>query len=79
MSFMWQAVIRRQALKDCSNTSQASLHKKKQNGSLPFLDVLVSMRQDVSLGHSVYRKSTYTELYLHAKSEQHPAQKKGLY
>jgi hypothetical protein len=47
----------------------------EQNGSLPFLDVLVSRRPDGSLGHSVYRKSTHTDLYLHAKSEHHPAQK----
>jgi hypothetical protein len=29
-----------------------------QNGSLPFLDILVSRRPDGSLGHSVYRKAT---------------------
>jgi hypothetical protein len=40
----------------------------EQNGCLPFLDVLVGRRPDRSLGHSVYRKSTHMELYLHAKS-----------
>jgi hypothetical protein len=46
----------------------------EQNKVLPFLDDLVS-RPDGSLGHSVYRKSTHTDLYLHAKSQHHPEQK----
>jgi hypothetical protein len=46
--------------------------------SLPFLYVLVSRRPDGSLGHTVYRKPTHTDLYLHAKSAHHPAQKKGV-
>jgi hypothetical protein len=50
----------------------------EQNGCLPFLDVLVGRRPDRSLGHSVYRKSTHTELYLHAKSEHHLAQKQAV-
>jgi hypothetical protein len=44
---------------------------------MPFLDVLVSRRPDGSLGHTVYRKPTHTNLYLHAKSAHLPAQKKG--
>jgi TFIIF-interacting CTD phosphatase-like protein len=39
----------------------------EQNKVLPFLDVLVSRSPDGSLGHSIYRKSTHTDLYLHAK------------
>jgi hypothetical protein len=50
--------------------------EKKQ--SLPFHDVLVSRRPDGSLGHTVYRKPTHTDLYLHAKSAHHQAQKKGV-
>jgi hypothetical protein len=49
----------------------------EKNQSLPFLDVLVSRRPDGSLGHTVYRKPTHTDLYLHAKSAHHPDQKKG--
>jgi hypothetical protein len=40
----------------------------EQDKTLPFL---VRRRPDGSLGHSVYRKSTRTDLYLHAKSEHH--------
>jgi predicted GIY-YIG superfamily endonuclease len=50
--------------------------EKKQ--SLPFLDVLVSRRPDGLLGHTVYRKPTHTDLYLHTKFAHHPAQKKGV-
>jgi hypothetical protein len=48
----------------------------EQDRTLPFLDVLVSRRLDGTLGHTVYRKTTHTDLYLHAKSEHHPAQKR---
>jgi hypothetical protein len=47
----------------------------EQNKTLPFLDILVSRRLDASHGHSVYRKSTHTDLYHHTKSEHHLAQK----
>jgi hypothetical protein len=50
----------------------------EKNRSLLFLDVLVSRRPDGSLGHTVYRKPTHTDLYLHAKSAHHPAQKTGV-
>jgi hypothetical protein len=41
-------------------------------------DVLVSRRLDETLGHTVYRKSTHMNLYLHAKSKHHPAQKRAV-
>jgi hypothetical protein len=50
----------------------------EKNWSLPFLDVLVSRRPDGSLGHTVSRKPTHKDLYLHAKSAHHPSQKKGV-
>jgi hypothetical protein len=50
----------------------------EQDRTLPFLDVLMSRRLDETLGHTVYRKTTHTDLYLHAKSEHHPAQKRAV-
>jgi hypothetical protein len=45
---------------------------------LPFLDVLVEKKENGSLGHSVFRKKTHTDLYLHANSHHHPQQKSGI-
>ena len=50
----------------------------EQNGRLPFLDVEVYRKPDGSLGHSVYRKKTHTNRYLHADSNHHPSQKMSL-
>ena len=49
----------------------------EENGKLPFLDVLVSKKADGTLGHQVYKKPTYTDKYLHAESDHHPAQKQS--
>jgi hypothetical protein len=50
----------------------------EENGTIPFLDVLIKRKEDDSLGHKVYRKKTHTENYLHASSHHHPAQKLGV-
>ena len=41
---------------------------------LPFLDVLVYKKANGNLGHTVYRKATHTDRYLHAQSHHHPTQ-----
>lgn len=50
----------------------------EENMSIPFLDVLIIRKEDGSLGHKVFRKSTHTESYLHTDSHHHPAQKFGV-
>ena len=48
------------------------------DGSLPFLDVLLSRNDDGSFSHQVFRKKMHTEKYLHANSHHFPAQKLGV-
>jgi hypothetical protein len=50
----------------------------EQNGTLPFLDVLVKKNTDGTLAHTVYRKMTNTSLYLHVDSEHHWAQTRAV-
>ena len=47
----------------------------KENNKLPFLDVLMSRKEDGSISHQVYRKKTHTDRYLHANSHHFPPQK----
>ena len=50
----------------------------EENGKLPFLDVLLIKKPNDSIGHTVYRKPTHTNRYLHADSHHFPGQKKGV-
>ena len=52
--------------------------KKKEESSLPFLDVLITKNLDGSLSHQVYRNKTHTDKYLHADSHHHPSHKIGI-
>lgn len=52
--------------------------EKENNNQLPFLDVLVTKREDGKCGHKVYRKPTHTDRYLHKTSNHHPRQKRGI-
>jgi hypothetical protein len=47
----------------------------KSEGHLPFLGSDIYRRHDGSLRHKVYRKPTYTNLDLSAKSYHHPSNK----
>ena len=50
----------------------------EKDDKLTFLDVLVKKKLDGLLGHTMYRKPTHTDLYLHANSEHHPTQKQAV-
>ena len=52
--------------------------EKETNGSLPFLDVLITRQPDGTLGHSVYRKPTHTDRYLSARSFHPPLVKSSI-
>ncbi|XP_074030565.1 uncharacterized protein [Leptinotarsa decemlineata] len=45
----------------------------ENNNSIPFLDVLIT-KSNNSFSHTVYQNPTYTNCYLNAKSQHHPAQ-----
>lgn len=46
--------------------------ERENDGALAFLDVKVLRRENNSIGHTVYRKPTHTDKYLHATSHHHP-------
>jgi hypothetical protein len=47
----------------------------EDNNSIPFLDILMTRKQDGTLGHKVFREKTHTDNYLHAESHHNPSQK----
>ncbi len=51
---------------------------QKDDKTIPYLDVLFTVREDGSLGHKVYRKPTHTDRYLHSNSFQHPSIKNSV-
>nr|XP_049699777.1 uncharacterized protein LOC126053464 [Helicoverpa armigera] len=48
--------------------------ESEANNSLAFLDVLVIRNPNNTLSHTVYRKKTHTDKYLHGESHHHPTQ-----
>ena len=50
-----------------------------QQGSLPFLDTLVTIQPENTLSTSVYRKPTHTDQYLHWDSNHHITAKHSVY
>ena len=50
-----------------------------QQGSLPFLDTLVTIQPDNTLSTSVYRKPIHTDQYLHWDSNHHITAKHSVY
>ena len=51
---------------------------QKEDKTIPFLDVLLIIQEDGSLGHKVYRKPTHTDRYLHYNSFHHPSIKNSV-
>ena len=43
---------------------QFTKEESRPDGSLPFLDILITPKEDGSLSTTVYRKPTHTDLYL---------------
>ena len=54
---------------------QFTAEEPREDGAMPFLDILVSPGRDGSLSTSVYRKPTHTDLYLQWESH-HPLSSK---
>ena len=50
-----------------------------QQGSLPFLDTLVTIEPDNTFSTTVYRKPTHTDQYLHWDSNNHITAKNSVY
>ena len=50
-----------------------------QQGSLPFLDTLITIQPDNTLNTTVYRKPTHTDQYLHWDSNHHITAKKSVF
>ena len=50
-------------------------HEPDKNGQIPFLDTLITRREDGSIKLLVYRKATHTDQYLSFQSH-HPLQHK---
>ena len=48
---------------------QFTSEDQREDGSMPFLDILVMPNEDRSLSTTVYRKPTHTDLYLHWDSQ----------
>ena len=51
---------------------------QKEDKTIPFLDALLIIQEDGSLGHKVYRKPTHTDRYLHYNSFHHPSIKNSV-
>ena len=54
---------------------QFTTEESKSDGSIPFLDCLVTPQTDGSIQTAVYRKPTHTDMYLHWDSYHHLAAK----
>jgi hypothetical protein len=51
----------------------------ERDGHLPFLDIDIYHKPDGFLGHKVYRKPNYTNLYLNSNSQHPPSNKPAIF
>ena len=64
------------------NSQDSHIHftvEPAQQGSLPFLDTLVTIEPDNTFSTTVYRKPTLTDQYLHGDSNHHITAKQSVY
>ena len=47
---------------------QFTCEDQREDGSIPFLDILITAEEDENLSTTVYRKPTHTDLYLQRDS-----------
>jgi uncharacterized protein (UPF0335 family) len=64
-------------LNSCHDNIKFTIEIEKDN-KIPFLDVLISKKTDGTLGHTLYKKPTSTNKYLHPESHHHPSQISGV-
>ena len=60
-----------QHINSVDNTIQFTVEEAKEDGSIPFLDTLITPEQNGTFSIGVYRKPTHTDLYLPWDSNHH--------
>ena len=50
----------------------------EEENNIPFLDVLITKKEDNSITHQFYKNPTHTDKYFHANSHHFPSQKLGV-
>ena len=71
---IWFTEQKEQFLQHINNTDNAikyTVEDTRENGSVPFLDILVTPEHNGTLVTSVYSKATHTDQYLHWNSHHH--------
>ena len=64
---LWKRLHKRAFLDHISSIDQHihfTSEDSREDGSMPFLDILITPKEDGSLSTTVYRKSTHIDLYL---------------
>ena len=73
--------VNKETFLDYLNTLRPTIQftmELEKDGSLPFLDTLLTRREDGSIDIEVYRKTTHTDRYLQYTSHHHLHVKRGV-